>query len=298
MPIDASKLKKIAVIGQYADEIVQDWYSGMPPYEVTVLDGIREALKGSDAEVVYAVDNRMGKAVDAAKDADIAVVCVGNHPFGTKRDWFFCPVPSDGREAVDRRSMMLPAEHLPAILHVTHCSQEQGNGVADVLFGKVNPAGRTTQTWVADILDLPPMMDYDITNGRTYMYSKHKPLFPFGYGLSYTDFEYSDLKAKISDGKLKVEFTVANVGDRDGDEVPQLYISLPDEGTPMRLKAFDRINIKSGDRKVVKFDLPLSDIGSWNETTHDFTPSAHSTLNLFVGPSSASQSLTKTLKMK
>ena len=130
------------------------------------------------------------------------------------------------------------------------------------------------------------------------MYSKHKPLFPFGYGLSYTDFEYSDLKAKISDGKLKVEFTVANVGDRDGDEVPQLYISLPDEGTPMRLKAFDRINIKSGDRKVVKFDLPLSDIGSWNETTHDFTPSAHSTLNLFVGPSSASQSLTKTLKMK
>ncbi len=328
LPIDASKLKKIAVIGQYADEIVQDWYSGMPPYEVTVLDGIREALKGSDAEVVYAVDNRMGKAVDAAKDADIAVVCVGNHPFGTKRDWFFCPVPSDGREAVDRRSMMLPdedlvrevaavnpntvlllvssfpytinwsAEHLPAILHVTHCSQEQGNGVADVLFGKVNPAGRTTQTWVADILDLPPMMDYDITNGRTYMYSKHKPLFPFGYGLSYTDFEYSDLKAKISDGKLKVEFTVANVGDRDGDEVPQLYISLPDEGTPMRLKAFDRINIKSGDRKVVKFDLPLSDIGSWNETTHDFTPSAHSTLNLFVGPSSASQSLTKTLKMK
>ena len=61
-------------------------------------------------------------------------------------------------------------EHVPAIVHITHCSQEQGNGLADVLFGKVNPAGRTVQTWVKDITDLPDMMDYDIRNGRTYMY--------------------------------------------------------------------------------------------------------------------------------
>jgi beta-glucosidase len=138
----------------------------------------------------------MGKAEEMAREADAVIVCTGNHPYGTKADWFFCPVPSDGREAVDRKSLQLPDEdmirqlyrvnpntvlvlvssfpytinwsnqHLPAILHITHCSQEQGHAVADALFGKINPAGRTTQTWVRDILDLPAMMDYDIRHGQ------------------------------------------------------------------------------------------------------------------------------------
>lgn len=149
--------------------------------------------------VIYAPDNQMGRAEDIAKKADMVIVCTGNHPYGTKTDWKFCPVPSDGREANDRHSLLLPGEdelrrlyavnprtvlvlvssfpyavnwshsHLPAILHVTHCSQEQGHGVADILFGNQNPAGRTTQTWVKDVLDLPHMMDYDIRHGRTYI---------------------------------------------------------------------------------------------------------------------------------
>lgn len=86
-------------------------------------------------------------------------------------------------------------EHLPAIVHITHCSQEQGNGLADVLFGKVNPAGRTVQTWVKDITDLPDMMDYNIRNGRTYMYYKGDVLYPFGYGLSYTTFDYQKIES-------------------------------------------------------------------------------------------------------
>lgn len=328
LPVDTSKIKKIALIGPYANKIVQDWYSGIPPYEVTILDGIRNALEGTDVEVVYAEDNRMGEAVKFAKDADLAVVCVGNHPYGTMRNWFFCPVPSDGREAVDRRSLQLPdedlvreiyaanpntvlllvsnfpytinwsAENLPAILHVTHCSQEQGNGVADVMFGKVNPAGRTTQTWVADILDLPPMMDYDITNGRTYMYCNKTPLFPFGYGLSYTNYQYSDFLADVKDGKLHVKFAVKNTGDRDGDEVPQLYVAIPEEELPYRLKAFDRINLKRGEQRTVEFDVPLSELGSWKESTHDFTPARKSTLHLAIGPSSASHALSKELRLK
>lgn len=199
LPLDAGKLRKIAVIGPYSDKIVQDWYSGTPPYETTILSGIRNAVK-EGTEIIHAEDNRMGQAEKAAAAADIAIVCVGNHPYGTRADWKFSPVPSDGREAVDRKSLMLPdedlvklvfkanpntilvlvssfpytinwsQEHVPAIVHITHCSQEQGNGLADVLFGKVNPAGRTVQTWVKDITDLPDMMDYDIRNGRTYMY--------------------------------------------------------------------------------------------------------------------------------
>ncbi|MCM1137713.1 MAG: glycoside hydrolase family 3 C-terminal domain-containing protein [Duncaniella sp.] len=328
LPADPFNLKKIALIGPYANKIVQDWYSGLPPYEVTILDGIRNALKATDVEVVYAEDNRMGHAVEIAKDADLAMVCVGNHPYGTMRNWFFCPVPSDGREAVDRRSLQLPdedlvreiyaanpntvlllvsnfpytinwsAENIPAILHVTHCSQEQGNGVADVMLGKVNPAGRTTQTWVADILDLPPMMDYDITKGRTYMYFDKTPLFPFGHGLSYTNFQYSDLQANVNEEKLHVKFDVKNTGDRDGDEVPQLYVAIPEENLPYRLKAFDRINVKSGEKRTVEFDIPLSELGSWKEGTHDFTPSPKSTLRLAVGPSSANLSLMKDIAIE
>ena len=194
---------------------MQDWYSGTPPYETTILSGIRNAVK-EGTEVIHAEDNRMDQAEKAAAAADIAIVCVGNHPYGTRADWKFSPVPSDGREAVDRKSLMLPdedlvklvlkanpntilvlvssfpytinwsQEHVPAIVHITHCSQEQGNGLADVLFGKVNPAGHTVQTWVKDITDLPDMMDYDIRNGRTYMYHQGPVLYPFGYGLSCT----------------------------------------------------------------------------------------------------------------
>lgn len=317
LPIDASQVRKLAVIGPYANKIVQDWYSGMPPYEVTILDGIRSALTGTDAEVVYAEDNRMDNAVDAARDADVVIVCVGNHPYGTKRDWFFCPVPSDGREAVDRRSMMLPdedmvrqimavnpntvlllvssfpytinwsAENIPAILHVTHCAQEQGNGVADVVFGMANPAGRTTQTWVADILDLPPVMDYDITHGHTYMYNKHKPLFPFGHGLSYTDFEYSALRTGIKDDRLVVDFTITNTGDRDGEEVPQLYVAFPGEDEPMRLKEFERLAIKSGEKRSVRFEIPVSELGGWDEGSKSFTLKPGSDLRIAVGVSSS-----------
>jgi beta-glucosidase len=208
LPLNHKKVKRIAVIGQYANHIVQDWYSGTPAYEVTILDGIRRAV-GEDVEVLYAEDNRMGEAEEIAAKADVAIVCVGNHPYGTNAAWKVVPVPSDGREAVDRESLMLPTEdmvklvyranpntvlvlvssfpytinwsneHLPAIIQATHCCQEQGSGVADVLFGDVNPAGRTVQTWVKDITDLPPMMDYDIRNGRTYMYAKIEPLYPF-----------------------------------------------------------------------------------------------------------------------
>lgn len=315
LPLDKKTIKKIALIGPYADNIVQDWYSGMPPYEVTILDGIKNAVEGSGIEILYAPDNRMDMASKIAREADVAIICTGNHPYGTKRDWFFCPVPSDGREAVDRRSLMLPDEdmirqiyaanpntilllvssfpyainwsndNLPSILHVTHCSQEQGSGVADVIFGDVNPAGRTTQTWVADILDLPPMMDYDIRNGHTYIYNKNKPLYPFGHGLSYTDFSYSDISSTVKDRNLIVNFTVTNIGDRDGEEVSQLYLSL-DNGDTYKLKSFSRINIKKGSSRDISFVMPLSEIGNWNEDTHSYEVPANTEALIRVGASS------------
>lgn len=326
LPLDKNKVKKIALIGPYANNIVQDWYSGMPPYEVTILDGIKNAVAGSGIEVTYASDNRMDIAQELARDADVAIVCTGNHPYGTKRDWFFCPVPSDGREAVDRRSLVLPDEdmirqiyaanpntvlllvssfpyainwcngNLPSILHVTHCSQEQGNGVADVIFGDVNPAGRTTQTWVADIMDLPPMMDYDIRNGHTYIYNKNRPLYPFGHGLSYTDFAYSDIVSTKEDGNLVVEFSLSNTGDRDGEEVAQLYLSF-DNGMTYKLKSFRRVAVEAGKNEKIRFVMPLADTGDWNEAARNYGIPDGTEVGIRVGASSTDIRLHDKIKL-
>jgi len=119
-------------------------------------------------------------------------------------------------------------ENVPAILHMSHSSQEEGNAAADVLFGDYNPAGRLVATWVKSLDDLPPMMDYDIRQGRTYMYFKGQPLYPFGFGLSYTTFEYSNLRTSADSvtaaGEVAVSVDVKNTGARAGDEVVQLYV--------------------------------------------------------------------------
>lgn len=318
LPLDAGKLRKIAVIGPYSDKIVQDWYSGTPPYETTILSGIRNAVK-EGTEIIHAEDNRMGQAEKAAAAADVAIVCVGNHPYGTRADWKFSPVPSDGREAVDRKSLMLPdedlvklvlkanpntilvlvssfpytinwsQEHVPAIVHITHCSQEQGNGLADVLFGKVNPAGRTVQTWVKDITDLPDIMDYDIRNGRTYMYHQGPVLYPFGYGLSYSDFTYEKIESVKQDKKnIRVTVSVKNTSGRDGEEVVQLYASYPDskvERPSKQLRAFRRIPIKAGETRKVTLTVPKEELGYWNEGKQMFVVEP-GTVKLLIGASS------------
>ena len=314
------EVKKIAVVGPYADKIVYDWYSGTAPYENTILKAMQEAGQQYGIEILYAPDNQYGRAEDLAKQADMVLVCTGNHPYGTDRTWKVCPVPSDGREANDRHSLQLPDEdeirrlysinpnivlvlvssfpyainwsneHLPAILHVTHCSQEQGHGVADVLFGRVNPAGRTTQTWVKDILDLPHMMDYDIRHGRTYMYFEGQPLYPFGYGLSYTRFEYGQAKVVKQDKqKVYVSVPVKNAGSLDGDEVVQLYVSYPEsqvEHPARQLKAFQRVSIPAGETREVILEVAKSDLTYWDAERHAFIPET-GRIHFAIGASSA-----------
>ena len=319
LPIDPAKVKKIAVVGPYADKIIYDWYSGTAPYENTILKAMQEAGQEYGIEILYAPDNQMGRAEELASEADMVLVCTGNHPYGTDRTWKVCPVPSDGREANDRHSLQLPDEdeirriyavnpntllvlvssfpytinwsneHLPAILHVTHCSQEQGHGVADVLFGRVSPAGRTTQTWVKDILDLPPMMDYDIRHGRTYMYIDKPVLFPFGYGLSYTRFDYGDATiVKQDKQKLYVSLKVKNTGPCDGDEVVQLYARYPDSKVAQprhHLRAYERVFIPKGETREVVLEINKSDLSYWDEVAHAFVPET-GRVRLEIGASS------------
>ena len=322
LPLDLNRIRKIAVIGPHADDVLLDWYSGTPPYKVSPLAGIMNAC-GKNVQVIYAAENRMDQAVNAAKAADVAIVIVGSHPIGTTAEWKISPVPSDGKEAVDRKSLSLEqedlvklvlqanpntvlvlvssfpfainwsAEHVPAILHMTHGSQEMGNGLADIIFGKVNPAGRLVQTWPQSITQLPPMMDYDIRHGRTYMYFKDTPLFPFGFGLSYTTFAYSNLKVSSNsmpaNGEVKISVDVKNTGMMAGDEVVQLYVRFPDskiERPARQLKAFARVPVNKGETKTVTLNLKAEDLAYWNEKDHKFTVEPGS-VELMVGSSSA-----------
>jgi beta-glucosidase len=321
LPLDKSKLKSVAVIGPYADIVALDWYSGTPGYAVSAIDGIRSKL-GSRVKVAFARDNTDDAAVKIARDADVAIVIVGNHPT-CNAGWAKCPLPSDGKEAIDRQSITLEQEeivkqvyavnphtvvvlissfpfaiqwtqeHVPAILHMAHNSQEEGNALADALFGDYNPGGRLVTTWPASLDQLPPMMDYNIRDGRTYMYFKGKPLYPFGFGLSYTTFEYSNLKTSANQlgasGEVTVSVDVRNSGGRVGDEVVQFYVAH--EGSKVErareeLKGFQRITLPPGKKTTVKFVLKAQDLAYWSVEKGAWDIEADQ-VNVMVGSSSA-----------
>lgn len=305
LPLQKEKLKTVAIIGVRADEVLLDWYSGTPPYVVTPLQGIKNKL-GDKVEVLYAKNNADGKAVAIAKKADVVIVIAGNHPV-CNAGWADCPVPSEGKEAVDRQSLTLEQEdlikivyqanpktvvalissfpyainwtqeHVPAIVHMTQNSQELGTALADVLFGDYNPAGRLTQTWVAAITDLPDLLDYNIRNGRTYMYFQGKPLYAFGHGLSYTSFVYNSIatnKETLEKNKeITVSVSITNSGKHDGEEVVQLYVKSVSSAIEQPIKAlrsFQRIFLKAGETKTVALTLKAKDLEYWNTVKQQF----------------------------
>ena len=321
LPLKKEGLKSIAVIGQSANLVVSDWYSGTPPYRISILDGIKN-YAGDDIIVNYAVDNKADAAVEAARKSDVAVVCIGNHPLSYGLGWGESHVASDGREEIDRQAISLEQEDLvrlvksvnpntilvlvssfpyaiqwskenvPAILHVTHSSQELGSGVADILFGKENPAGRLVQTWSSSIDQLLPILDYNIRNGRTYMYDRNKPLFAFGHGLSYTNFKYSDLsidRRELKNGEIiNVNVNIKNTGPMDGDEVVQVYVSYPEskiERPVKALKGFKRIHIPKGRSVSVSIPIKAEDITYWNTDKHNFILEK-GTIRIMVGAAS------------
>jgi len=331
LPLDSNRLKSIAVIGPLADKVALDWYSGTPPYVVTPLEGIR-ARAGFGVKVESSNGIDLSEVSALAKRSDIAIVIIGNHPT-CDAGWMKCPVSSDGKEAIDRKSLTLAQEeiakaalaanpktivvlqtsfpyttlwteeHIPAILEMTHNSQEQGNALADVLFGDYNPAGRLTQTWVRSEADLPPMMDYNIRHGRTYLYLKSKPLYAFGYGLSYSTFAYSHLqvsKTKLASKEATtVSVDVRNTGTQDGDEVVQLYISHKHstvERPVEELKGFQRITLKAGQSRTVTLSLTAKDLAYWQESSHTFTIEPDS-VEIRVGGSSDNLPLQTTVQV-
>ncbi|MHB0755490.1 glycoside hydrolase family 3 C-terminal domain-containing protein [Polaribacter sp. M15] len=151
-----------------------------------------------------------------------------------------------------------------AVLFVWYPGEEGGTAVADVIFGDVSPSGKLPITFPKSVDQLPAYEDYNM-KGRTYKYMKEEPLFPFGFGLTYTNFEYKDLQ--INDD-YKTTVTLQNTGETDAEEVVQLYISSPLAGKKdpiYDLKAFKRVFLKAGESKEITFNLSKDSFHQFNE---------------------------------
>ncbi|MGA1979414.1 MAG: glycoside hydrolase family 3 C-terminal domain-containing protein [Sedimentisphaerales bacterium] len=327
LPLDAGSLTKIAVIGPSADRVLTDWYSGTLPYSVTPLQGIRNRV-GGDVNVTYSAND-----ANIAQGADVAIVLVGNRPQCNGGWGGICPA-DEGKETIDRTSIdpcsvqenliekvyaknsntivvlisSFPYainwanSNVPAILYLSHGGQELGNGLADVLFGDYSPAGRLTMTWYSSLSQIPAKTNYDVINGkRTYMYFEGTPLYPFGHGLTYTTFNYSNLQLSSStiaeNGQVAVSVDVTNTGSVASDEVVQLYVKDVNASVKRPIKellGFERVSISPGQTKTINFTLPASELAFWDATSHNwFVEGGY--FDVMVGSSSADIRLTASL---
>jgi beta-glucosidase len=261
------------------------------------------------------------EAIAAAKDADVVVAVVG---ITSELEGEEMPVSEEGFKGGDRTSLDLPKpeedlleamaatgkplvvvlmngsalsvnwakEHANAILEAWYSGEEGGAAVAETLSGKNNPGGRLPVTFYTGVSQLPPFEDYSM-KGRTYRYFDGAPLFPFGYGLSYTTFAYSGLTVPTepvhAGDPVTTSVTVVNTGKVAGDEVVELYLNFPKvPGAPLKaLRGFQRVHLESGASQNVKFELKPRDLSIVTEAGEPIVPEGEFTLSIGGGQSGA-----------
>ena len=183
-------------------------------------------------------------------------------------------------------------ENIPAVVNAWYPGEQGGNAIADILFGQYNPSGRLPLTYYENVNTLPGKERYEINEGRTYMYYEGNPLWEFGYGLSYTSFEYDNIKISSSDinkdKKILVSLQVKNTGKYDGDEVVQLYLSYPDSQNnrpKKQLRGFQRVHIPKGKMREVSFTLNRESLAYWSVPKQDWDVE-EGNVELLIGASS------------
>lgn len=329
LPLDRSKIHSIAVIGPHGDLITPGTYTGKFSNTVTALQGIKNrAAPGT--QVVFSLGSNfttvltdgLTAAANAARAADVAVIFVGtNRPMEQEgHDRSDIALPACQRDLVKQVLAANPKTivvymsagpvsdvsgegAVPASLCAWWGGQEGGNAIADVLFGDYNPGGKLPYTIYRATSDLPSATDYDISHGYTYMYFKGQPLYPFGHGLSYTSFLYSNLQvtapAGAAGGVVTVSVNVKNAGARKGDEVVQIYAHYPASSLPRpskQLVAFQRITLDPGAAQTVTLQVPQDRLHYWDEVSHSFVVASGS-YTLDIGSSSQDTRLSGTFSL-
>ena len=337
LPLDKNKYAGIAVVGPNAaslDALVAN-YHGVSDKTVNFVEGITAAVN-SGTRVEYDFGCDFSDTVHfggtwTSSNADITIAVIGLSPVyeGEEGDAFL------SKSGGDKNTLSLPASEIAymkalrkasnkpiiavitagsdldvssiepyadAIVYAWYPGEQGGNALADILFGKVSPAGRLPVTFYQSLNDLPGYSNYNM-KGRTYRYFEGKVQYPFGFGLSYTSFDYSWIQqpGKINSSKDSIAFSVAikNTGKIDGDEVVQAYIQYPNlERMPLKeLKGFKRIFIAKNGEQTVQFKIPLQELQKWDLNQHQWKiyPGDY---KILIGASSQDIKLTSVIKIK
>ena len=297
-----SKAKVVYAEGCRFTNKHQDWH-GWFDDDVELVDPATQA-------------DKIKEAAAAAKTADVAILVVGENESSNREAWSeqhrgdrdsleLLGAQNDVVKAVVETgtptvvllingrplSINYIVEHVPAILEGWYLGQEGGTAAANVLFGDVNPGGKLPITFPHSVGDLPDFYNHKPSANRTYAFSTRQPLFPFGYGLSYTTFTFENLRVEPSQihvgGTAKVSVDISNTGTRNGDEVAQLYIhqKIASVTRPvMQLKGFQRVTLKSGEKKTVEFTITPDTLSMLNVDMHNVVEPG--VFDVMVGPSS------------
>jgi beta-glucosidase len=326
LPLAKSKIKTIAVIGPHANIFTPGGYSGKPVNPVTPLQGIKNrvsvgttVLYEQGGEITapkkgqpdFNKEEALQKAAKAAKEADVVILFIGTTTDveAEGRDRTSLGLPGNQEELVktvlaanphtivvemNAGPLTIPSvkDNAPAILEAWWAGEEGGNAIADAIFGNINPGGKMPLTVYASADQVPSQDEYDVTKGFTYMYINGKPLFPFGHGLSYTTFSYSNLKLSAkhikANGTITATVDVKNTGKLTGDEVVQLYVHdvSPSVKRPIKeLRGFERLTLKPGETKTVTITIPGDKLAFYDEKIHAFRVEPE-LIDVLVGSSS------------
>jgi beta-glucosidase len=305
LPLKRDGIHSIAVVGPAGgDDYETGNYYGKPTRKTSVVQGL-QTLLGPAVKVDYEhgagfVDPRDAKAeeraVELARHSDVVVLCLGTN----------LRVEAEGR---DRRDLNLPGaqeqlleavyavnpktvlvlmnagplavtranDYLPAVLEAWYPGEAGGSAMARVLFGVDNPGGHLPYTAYASLDGVPPQNEYDVSKGFTYLYFKGVPLYPFGHGLSYTRFSYTNLKTAILkpglQGEAEVTFDLRNTGELPGSEVAQIYTHQLKSVVPQPIKslrAFQRVLLQPGEMKTLRFRVTIQQLAFYDVNVHDF----------------------------
>ncbi len=312
LPLDASKLKKVVIVGNLANEVTLGGYSGDPDLKVSAVEGITSAIKAihPDCDVIF--DNTFTsttsfkpallseKTKTDIQNADLVIVFTGTNEAVSSEghDRINLDMPGNYNSmiyqvaALGNPNMIMVIQSVgpvninytqhwfPAIVFSSYNGESQGTALANVLLGKKIPSGHLDFTWYKDDSQLPDKSDYYLTPkktnnlGRTYMYFTKEPAYPFGYGLSYTRFRFSNINISKTDltpdDSVLISFEITNIGHTSGEDVAQLYVAFPRiQGMEMPIKKLEGFsktqNLQPGQTQHITLMVNAGVLAIWNE---------------------------------